>query len=232
MTCTRALRAFGLSLVLFTILASCHRTPEVPRSELSIGDLGTAECLFGIVPGQTSIEQAEQTLTKLGFDVYHCPVGVCLGWSSTTSRPGSVLARAANSIHAHEASGPVVFITAGLDSELPLQKVLDAYGSPEKYLAFETDFTLVEGGHTPGVLLILYYTSQGRIFEAWIPGQGQEARIDAQTNVDWLHCFLPTSTERLPQDVPELKHRLPWQEPLRDWRGIESIYVWPFGTVH
>ena len=131
MTPTRVHRAFGLLLVLLTTLVSCNCAPEVPWSKLSIGDLGAAEC-FGIVPGQTSIEQAEQILTKVGFEVYHCPVGVCLGWSGMASRPGSVLARAANSVHARKASGPVTLISAGLDSELPLQKVLDAYGSPEK----------------------------------------------------------------------------------------------------
>jgi hypothetical protein len=222
----------SLALLMSTALTSCQYTGQKPQdSQPSVG-LGTTECLLGITPGQTSIEQAEQILTGLGFEVYHCPVGVCLGWSGMASRPGSVLARAANSVHARKASGPVTLISAGLDSELPLQKVLDAYGSPEKYLAFETDFTLIEGGHTPGVLLVLYNTSQGRIFEAWIPTREQEAFVDAQTGMDWLHCFLPTTAERLIQDIPELGHRLPWQDQLRDWLGIESIYVWPFGTVH
>jgi hypothetical protein len=135
-------------------------------------------------------------------------------------------------VHADKVAGSVVLVSAGLDFELSLEEVLEEFGTPEKYLAFETDFTLIEGGHMPGVLLILYYTDQGRVFEAWIPGRGQEALIDPQTSVDWIHCFLPTTVEELTQDVHQLKRVLHWQQDyLEDWRGIDAIYVWPFGTV-
>lgn len=232
MICDRLLRTVSLVVLMSTVLTSCQYTGQKLEGTQSAAGLSTTECLFGITPGQTSIEEAENLLTAQQFDVRHCPVGVCVTWSGSSSRPGSPFARAANSVHAAKPSGPVVLVSAGLDFEFSLKEVLEEFGTPEKYLAFETDFTLLEGGHTPSVLLILYYPGQGRVFEAWIPGRGQEARIELQTNIDWIHCFLPTTVEQLAQDVPQLKHRLRWQDSLKDWQGIEAIYVWPFGTVH
>ena len=232
MICDRPLRMVNLILLMSTVLTSCQCTGQQPESGQPTAGLSTTECLLGITPGQTSMEEAEKLLTAQHFDVRQCPVGVCVTWSGSSSRPGSPLARAANSAHAAKLSGPVVLVSAGLDFVFSLQEVLEEFGTPEKYLAFETDFTLLEGGHTPGVLLILYYTGQGRVFEAWIPGRGQEPPIQPQTNIDWIHCFLPTTVEQLTQDVPQLKHRLRWQDSLKDWQGIEAIHVWPFGTVH
>jgi hypothetical protein len=232
MICDRLLRMVSLVLLMSTVLTSCRYTGQGPEGSQPTVGLSTTECLLGITPGQTSMEEAERLLTAREFDIRHCPVGVCVSWCGAPSRPGSPFARACNSVHADKVSGPVVLVSAGFDSEVSLQEVLEDFGTPEKYLAFETDFTLLEGGHMPSVLLILYYTGQGRVFEAWIPGRGQEALIEPQTNVDWIHCFLPTTVERLTQDVPQLKYALRWHDSLKDWQGIEAIDVWPFGTVH
>jgi hypothetical protein len=228
----RLLRIMSLVLLMSTVLTSCQYTGQKSEGSQSTVGLSTTECLFGITPGQTSIEEAEDLLTARQFDARHCPVGVCVTWCGASSRPGSPFARACNSVHADKVSGPVVLVSAGLDFEFSLEKVLEEFGTPEKYLAFETDFTLLEGGHTPSVLLILYYIGQGRIIEAWIPGRGEEALITPQTSVDWIYCFLPTTVEHLTQDVSQLKRALRWEDSLKDWEGIEAIYVWPFGTVN
>jgi hypothetical protein len=139
-----------------------------------------------------------------------------------------VFARAHNTIRARGAAETVIYVSVGLETDLSIEEVLNEYGTPEKYLAYDTYLEVVEGGHAPAVVLAMYYPNQGLVFEVWALGFGKEEPVDAETLVNWIHCFPSTSLDQLIQDVPDMKGRYRWEGPLQDWEGIDSIHVFPF----
>ncbi len=233
MCCEASLRVITALATIFGLLTSCHspmRKTVVDRSILT-DDPCAAPCWQGIVPGQTTVDEAFDILTELGYRPQRCEVGNCIAWTSTTTSE-TMFGRAANLASASRTVDPVSFVSMGLESEISLGEVLDKYGPPDKYQAYETTFTLLAGGHARGVMLVLYYVQRGFILEAWMlvsEPSGKTVTADADVTLDWVHYFPPTTTERLSDGIPQLKRRFRWDGPLHDWQGLGPIEVRPLG---
>ncbi len=234
MNSTKMLRILSMAIAVSILAGGCQINPRrrIPEPWSSL-DPGVDFCSQGIVPGRTSLDEAEKILTDLGYTVSRCPVGLCLVWAGSKTSPGSDFARGANRVVAARAWEPVTFVSVGLEAALSLEQMFDRYGAPEKYLAYETSFTMVRRGKGPlgegvSVLLALYYPGQGLIFVAWVPAAKETADINPRTLLTWVACFPPTSLDRLAEDVPEMQGMFRWEGPLRDWEGTDSIYVMPY----
>lgn len=234
----RFLQAIGISLAIVSLLAGCQPASEQPVAEVHwfadrsilTDDPCAAPCWQGITPGETPLDEAFDILTELGYEPrYVGNWGNQIGWVSPLGYPESGLQRIASQLFSLQIVGPVGFLDVALEFDLTLGEVMDKYGIPEKYHLYKSEGTLVGGGHTPVVAVFFYYAQRGLVFAAFLPisDPGSETVvIDANTTLTRVYYFVPTSVERLVDDVYLLKGRIRWEEPLDDWQGLPIEFHW------
>jgi len=225
MNSIKSLRVPGFVLITLILLVGCQSIPRrkgVDRSILTNVPCA-APCWQGIIPGQTTADEAFEILTKLGYKPHRGEWGSYIGWYSPAGYPKKVLKRGANSLDSLQIAGPIAYLKIGLEFDLSAKGMLDKYGLPERYQVYETMGTLLEGGHTPIVVVLFYYVQQGLIFEAWIPVSvppGETVTMGSNMTLDWIYYLPPTSIEHLMRDNPRLGRVIPEGEPLQNWQGF------------
>jgi hypothetical protein len=215
-------------LILSGMVGGCalRRPAPVDRSILTDAPYA-APCWQGIVPGQTTADEAFQILTELGHRPRRGEWGSYIGWYSAAEYHDDELMHGPNSLDSLQIAGPIAYLRTAVEFELSARDILHKYGLPEAYRVYESMGTLSEGGHTPIVVVLLYYVQQGLLFESWIlisVPPGETVTIDADMKLDWIYYLPPTSAERLMEDNPRLKRVISEDKPLQDWHGFPIEY--------
>lgn len=232
MNLVKRLLLLALVLTVLSLLTSCQSELEekAPDRSILIDDPCAAPCWQGITPGQTTIDEAFDILTELGYSPYLDETNRYIAWSTPDNHASDVFVRGVSVASSRRTGEDVTLLSLGLEFDLSLKEVLDKYGPPEKYQVYETMGNLGEGAHAPVLFALFYYTQLGLIFESRIlisEPPGQTITTDSDTVLDWIYYFPPTSIERLTDDIPQLEQRISQRAPMTDWQGLPITYQRP-----
>lgn len=222
----KLLKKLGIMAIMLILMGGCELTSQKPAVDRSIltDDPCAAPCWQGIVPGQTTIDEALNILDTLGVDYMRFDNEV--QWHSESYYRGDGFAFAGNVLYGPEYgdSTSVTLLRIGLEFELTLQEVLDKYGPPKKFQAYGVDLPVLPDGHVNGIVVSFFYPERGVVFQAWLHGT-RPASIESDTTLKAVHYFAPTTMEQLFVQVPRMKTYLrgdTWKD-LQDWQGLGRI---------
>lgn len=210
------------AIVCVTILSSCRRGHQETRVDRSIltDDPCAAPCWQGILPGVTTAAEVSDILQRLDFidqDRLWASEREYFAWHSTASD-----ADPAVSSYVLSRAGVVSGIEIGLDFELSLGEVMEKYGPPEKFVAYQS----------PRVEKIqsdvhFFYPQRGLIFTSWIDGYvppGEPLMLVPSTLVTFVRYFAPAPIENLMREYPELNTAvLHGEDYWQDWPGYGPV---------
>lgn len=207
-----------LALFLVVGCAPIWRKPAVDRSILT-DDPCAAPCWHGIVPGMTTLAEAEDILRDLDFvdndQVWRPSEGLAWHSRNCVADPGIP-----SRLRVHD--NTVAHLDICVDCELSLQEVIGKYGPPAKYVAHMGPSSVIIQPYVH-----LFYPQRGLIFTLWIDRYDRPSEpllLEPSTPVTWIRYFAPVPLENLMTDHPELKREILYGvEYWKDWPGYGPV---------
>ncbi|NIN64989.1 MAG: hypothetical protein GTO63_09870 [Anaerolineae bacterium] len=212
------------SLALLPILAGCGESPPLDMSLLT-GEPCEPPCWQGLTPGESTLQEVNefmrtsrfvdpQTVDRSQLDRGGQPVGLIIWWLSTVGG-----GRGYNSFSIED--GVLNYMTIYPDYPLTLERLIERYGPPEKYVA-----GLRGWGFVPlDVAVTLFYPTHG--FTVDLVLRADDATLQPQSKVVSVWYFRAAPLERFLELRIEagyvsgtLESSL---ESLHDWQGYGAL---------
>ena len=223
----RCLEVFvSLGLLILGLCAGCGEPPPLDTSFLT-GEPCEPPCWQGLTPGESTEEDVGEFIRATRFvdtrTIYRGRitrggevVGVSIQWRSTAARSRNV---ESNSFDID--TGVLEHITIYPDYELTLERLMERYGPPEKYVAN------LSGYERQWVDVTLFYPTHG--FTVYLALRPDDPTLRPESRVARVWYFRAASMERFIELQCEAGYLggSPEKslESLRDWPGFGPIVL-------
>ena len=216
------------ALLIAAICSGCGEPPPLDMGLLT-GEPCEPPCFRGLTPGVSTHEEVNQFVRTSGFvnpqtlfrsGVYRGGerVGLSIQWRSTAARSGNV-----DSNEFLIEGGVLRNMFVYPDYDLTLERLLQRYGSPQKFNV------MVTGRHVPLLRVTLFYPARGFTASLELPVDEPVLRPESTVIQVWyseagpLETFIERGISYLGSYLGSIPEQ--WLESLRDWQGYGAIEV-------